>query len=231
MSEPVDYSVNFFSPKTGHAKDNMKLTIFLILIWFFAVFGIQFYMAFNNTPKPEKSYALYKDNFDAVKDASANRQQLQDFSKSILFVLGKNFVVSDAERAELKTALSSVIKRLDASAVAGQDGAVAKAVAAVGLGDTGFDPLLKSQLQFALVETGGTELTNADKLPAIMDKYLIHNSNIFTEMRFLGFPFHYWYTAQFLLILFVVLCLIYAIATDRIHKKHNFDEELEAQEA
>jgi uncharacterized membrane protein len=48
-------------------------------------------------------------------------------------------------------------------------------------------------------------------LPDIMKFYLTHNQSKLTDTRFLGFPFHYFYTAVFLLILFVVLCIVYNI--------------------
>ncbi|RKX20065.1 MAG: hypothetical protein DRP35_06675 [Candidatus Zixiibacteriota bacterium] len=43
-------------------------------------------------------------------------------------------------------------------------------------------------------------------------------------MRFLGFPFHYFYTAVFLLVLFVGLCWIFCFQTDRIYKKLGIEE-------
>ena len=57
-----------------------------------------------------------------------------------------------------------------------------------------------------------------------MDLYLIHNSSPL-NFKFIGFPFHYWYTAQFLLILFVLLCLIYAVIIEKVNKKHEFPED------
>ena len=36
-----------------------------------------------------------------------------------------------------------------------------------------------------------------------LDLYLVHNQSVLTDLKFLGFPFHYFYTAVFLLILFV----------------------------
>ncbi|HJZ39585.1 MAG TPA: hypothetical protein VJ203_04410 [Bacteroidales bacterium] len=48
-------------------------------------------------------------------------------------------------------------------------------------------------------------------LPGIMKFYLTHNQSKLTDTRFLGFPFHYFYTAVFLLILFIALCIVYNI--------------------
>jgi uncharacterized membrane protein len=48
-----------------------------------------------------------------------------------------------------------------------------------------------------------------NRLPDIMKLYLTHNQSVLTDTKFLGFPFHYFYTAVFLLVLFVVLCIVY----------------------
>jgi uncharacterized membrane protein len=48
-----------------------------------------------------------------------------------------------------------------------------------------------------------------DRLPDLMKLYLTHNQSVLTDTKFLGFPFHYFYTAVFLLVLFVTLCIVY----------------------
>ncbi len=48
-----------------------------------------------------------------------------------------------------------------------------------------------------------------DRLPGLMKLYMTHNQSALTDTTFLGFPFHYFYTAVFLLVLFVVLCIVY----------------------
>lgn len=62
------------------------------------------------------------------------------------------------------------------------------------------------------------------ELPGIMQLYLTHYQSVLTDTIFLGFPFHYWYTAEFLLILFVLLCLVYCIRIERLHKKLGIEE-------
>ncbi|HOY33337.1 MAG TPA: DUF4212 domain-containing protein [Bacteroidales bacterium] len=62
-------------------------------------------------------------------------------------------------------------------------------------------------------------------LPQIMSLYLTHNRSFLTDTKFLGFPFHYFYTAVFLLILFVILCLIYSFRIQQIQKKYSIIEE------
>ena len=57
-----------------------------------------------------------------------------------------------------------------------------------------------------------------------MGLYLIHNRSVLTDTRFLGFPFHYFYTAVFLLILFVGLTWLYCVRTDMFNKKYGIED-------
>jgi putative solute:sodium symporter small subunit len=57
-----------------------------------------------------------------------------------------------------------------------------------------------------------------------MSLYLIHNQSALTDTKFLGFPFHYFYTAVFLLILFVGLCWLYCVRTDIFNKKYGIED-------
>ncbi len=78
-------------------------------------------------------------------------------------------------------------------------------------------------IAFNLLPVDVEQLSNEqlEKIPAIMKTYLVHNQSALTDAKFLGFPFHYFYTAEFLLILFVVLCLVYSLMIDRLQKKLN----------
>jgi len=58
----------------------------------------------------------------------------------------------------------------------------------------------------------------------VMTLYLTHNQSFLTDFRFLGFPFHYFYTAVFLLVLFVFLCVIYAYRIQHLHRKYGMEE-------
>ena len=77
---------------------------------------------------------------------------------------------------------------------------------------------LKPDLLNPLDETKQAQLSD------VMNLYLVHNQSFLTDARFIGFPFHYWYTAEFLLILFVFLCWLYCVRIDRINKKLNIQE-------
>lgn len=76
-------------------------------------------------------------------------------------------------------------------------------------------------LPYCLIgENEALSAENKEALPIIMKKYLIHNQSVLTDTKFLGFPFHYFYTAELLLILFVLLCLIYSYRIEALDKKY-----------
>jgi putative solute:sodium symporter small subunit len=61
------------------------------------------------------------------------------------------------------------------------------------------------------------------QIPVLMKKYLVHNQSFLTDTKFLGFPFHYFYTAVFLLILFVLICFTYCLMLEKINKKYQVE--------
>lgn len=67
-------------------------------------------------------------------------------------------------------------------------------------------------------------LETKNQLHSIMSFYLIHNQSFLTDTKFLGFPFHYFYTAVFLLIFFIFLCWLYCIRIQSLHKKLGIED-------
>ncbi len=61
-------------------------------------------------------------------------------------------------------------------------------------------------------------------LPGVMKFYLTHYQSVLTDTKFLGFPFHYFYTAVFLLVLFIVLCIVYNVLVEWRLKKEGVVE-------
>lgn len=41
-----------------------------------------------------------------------------------------------------------------------------------------------------------------------------------TRARFIGFPFHYWFTGQFSIAMFVVLCVVFSKRIEKIYDKY-----------
>jgi putative solute:sodium symporter small subunit len=93
---------------------------------------------------------------------------------------------------------------------------------------TGFTPGgLESVILVSSLKAGPpASLSSAElkSLPAVMKLYLTHNQSFLTDFKFLGFPFHYFYTAVFLLILFVSLCLFYNLRLDRRMRIEKIEE-------
>jgi putative solute:sodium symporter small subunit len=101
------------------------------------------------------------------------------------------------------------------------------AASTLGLETAGYDKIMIDLLPTSLIKLTDFSFPEEAKLelPNIMELYLVHNQSFLTDFVFLGFPFHYWYTAQFLLIMFVVLCVVYASSIEKANKKYNFIEE------
>lgn len=213
--ESVEYKVNLFRPKTDHAKANSIIIISMVTIWAVAVFGFQFLLKAIEKPTKEKSLIVFEQVWDNVIAETGTTSEKQTFSKSLLAVLGKS--VKKEDRAILVEALNWSIYSLSPELTK------ADASAMLGVSDESLEAkLLQIELSETRVDTLSPGLN--DKLQNIMSLYLTHNQSALTDTRFLGFPFHYWYTAEFLLILFVLLCLTYCVLIGRIHKKYQIME-------
>jgi len=229
MTEHEKYEVNFFKPLSEHAKANTKLISRLAIIWAVAVFGFHFLLIIVTTPTPEQTLNDFNSVWpQVVDDTSAPVESKQLFAKSILMVLGKNIAVKDNHKTVLKDALSWSVYNMQPDSIKPfYKSEPNNAAMTIGLGAEGFDKIMRDLLPSSLVKVANSSLSNDSKkaLPEIMNLYLIHNQSFLTDFKFLGFPFHYWYTAQFLLILFVLLCLYYALSIDRMNKEYDFVEE------
>ena len=209
MSEQRDFNVNFFKPKSEAEKANTKLISILVVIWAVAVFGFQFLLIGIQKPVEEQTLTDFRELWPKVQQAPAE-SELQSLARVLLSTLGKNTTVKEQDRELMKEALAVTVNLREPGTRTAED-----AAQAIGLGADGFDPLLKDQLDYHYASTGTMNYSGIKGLPETMEKYLIHNRSILTDSSFLGFPLHYFYTAQFLLILFIVLCLIYAKAVDK----------------
>lgn len=48
----------------------------------------------------------------------------------------------------------------------------------------------------------------------------VSGASFLTETQFLGFPFHYWYSSQFLIALFIGLCYVYCKFIDKLESEY-----------
>ncbi len=241
MNEPENgYHISLFKPTTERARFNRNLVIWLASIWFVAIFGFQIALRILQKPTPEASYIAFENVWPDVRNGTASEVQLQEFGFSVLSVLGKVAIDAD-ERAILDNAISWTVYevcpdsmrqryvyyisefealRNQISNISEPNYVAAKKMLSGKispmLGLAGSDPRTII-LPLELTANNITALTDetVNKLPPTMEKYLIHNQSVLTDKRFLGFPFHYFYTAVFLLILFVGLCLVYCLRSDR----------------
>ena len=247
MEEQKDYRISFFKPTTPFSKTNRNLVITLVLIWAIAVFGFQILLRVMEKPTPEKTLITFEKVWGNIENGSASTEEKIEFANSVLMVLGKSTLAWKPEkRAVLDNALSWAVYDLmsgdslrstfitevadiekqyaeltdlqDPNYLSAKVGIINKVAPILGLEVYSLKAkLLPLELRSADLEEFKTE--NKEKLPGIMSLYLTHNQSVLTDTVFLGFPFHYFYTAIFLLVLFVVLCWIYSFKIDSLHRK------------
>lgn len=243
--ENNDYKLSFFRPTTKKALKNRNMAVWLILIWATAVFGFQILLKVMGKPVPEDTYIKYEEVWSNIENENATDQELCIFAKSVLQVLGKVYI-----KGEYKHALSNAFswaafhyagdnsgelleliqyfedQNNDSQNILDEDYIIARnelqkyVKSMLDINET--DPRqiaipfsLKSDLVYEFTDKNKELTTQA------MSKYLIHNRSVLTEAKFLGFPFHYFYTAVFLLILFIGLCWLYCFITDKRELKEN----------
>ncbi|NBC84141.1 MAG: DUF4212 domain-containing protein [Bacteroidetes bacterium] len=225
---------------------NRNMVIWLVSIWFVAVFGFQFLLRILEEPTPQPAYLSFQQVWEPVLHQEAETAQLQTFGQSILSVLGK-IAIQPEDKKVLDQALSHTVYTLtpdslqsdltaqvrefektvatsknisDPAYLAQRDALIGEIASVVGLDENN---VLRTIIPYSLRADNIESLnkTTIDRLPDVMGKYLIHNRSVLTDTRFLGFPFHYFYTAFFLLILFVGLCWLYCVKTDQRNAKLN----------
>ena len=234
MSISEQYDVNFFRPKSEHAKTNRTLILTLAIIWAVGVFGFQILLMIFNQPTPEETFTNFNSSYPSVvDDNNVNDETKIEFAKSLLMVLGKNIAVSDEHKIILKKSFTWVAANLQPDSIRSvftqdpTDNMNDLVSNSLKLQSAGFDKIMIDLIPSSLVKLEGTTFPEEYKaqLPGIMELYLVHNRSFLTDFNFIGFPFHYWYTAQFLLIMFVLLCVVYAFSIEKANKKYDFVEE------
>jgi len=242
-----DYHISFFKPTTDSARRNRNMVVQLVLIWAVAIFGFQFLLKILEKPTPEPSLGIFENNWPAVEQGKASSMELQASSQAVLSVLGKVAIQPD-HRQMLHDALSSMawqlalekeelkahvaeFENLAASAGHIADEAYLKKkseLIPILAGIFGLEPVdVRTKIAPLEIKSSMMESFDAagkEQIGGIMSLYLTHNQSFLTDARFLGFPFHYFYTAIFLLILFVGLCWLYCIRTDQFNKKYGIED-------
>jgi len=245
MPVSENYDVNFFKHGSKFFKAKRRLIVTLFIIWLVAVFGFQVLLIILQKPKTEAVY----DSQLVMKFINSNAvstEEKQKFSRLILSVLGKNIVLKPQHKQLLKETLSNTVYSLfsDKSKYVVNSSPLSKevfklAIDAIGLKPDeittdikgkkfySFDKIMSEFLAVSLVNVSTERISekNAKQLDAVLKLYLTHNQSGLTDFTFLGFPFHYFYTAIFLLVMFVLMCIIYSLWHDRAVKKFNINED------
>jgi len=243
-SSSEGYHISFFKPTTARARHNRNMVIWLASIWFIAIFGFQIILRIIEKPVPQAAYVSFELAWSNIDKGSHTEEDLQELAKSCLAVFGKINVTPEAKTV-LEDAFSWCVYKLSRENT--QPDLINEIVnfkevsANIStLDDTKYkqlksslsariSPLLdisaydvrRNIIPFALEAEGMGDLNTGTRqnLQDIMELYLIHNQSVLTDSRFLGFPFHYFYTAVFLLILFIGLCWIYCVRIDSSNKR------------
>lgn len=244
MNQENNFKISFFKPTTARALHNRNMVLWLISIWAIAIFGFQIALRVIEKPTPEPELLAFEKVWENVKNRVATQAEIETFAKSTCHVAGKVFIAANhkvalgnaiswatmqlADSAQ-KIALLDAIKKFETAAkkavtVSDVDYVEAKkelkAIAQQIIGLNANDPIADI-LPFELNSSSCDEIS-ADNMTIIeecMPLYTIHNRSVLTDTTFIGFPFHYFYTAVFLLILFIGLCLAYCLRVDAYNKR------------
>lgn len=245
-----DYHFSFFKPSTPQARTNRNMVIQFLVIWAVAIFGFQILLRVMEEPTPEPAHTAYSQVWENVQTGEASPQEMQIFAQSTLSVICKIMIAEDAKpvlrncfsyaisqltpdslRAELsaKIATFEVLVADDSTDVSDANYMAQKASLSANLGPVlGLIDLdVRSKilpLEVKSAQMAQLSPETIEALPSIMDKYLIHNRSVLTDTKFLGFPFHYFYNAIFLLVLFVGICWLYCFRIDQINAKYNIED-------
>ncbi len=235
MDSSKSWNVNFFKPSTPFLKENIRAIIIGLIIWAVAVYGFQILLKILEKPTPEEGYAVYEKIYPKLKQGVATLEEKRSIAKVYLSLVGKAIPLQ--HNGDLKNVFTATVydilpedqkeKLIETAAQIENDRKIELGFVVDAL-DIKDETALKGALPYALspISPGATDLVNPE-IQKIMDKYLVHNQSVLTDTIFLGFPFHYFYTALFLLTLFVLICLIYCYVIDGIMKKYDMESTFE----
>lgn len=249
--EREEYRISFFRPTTQQARNNRNLIVKLFVLWAVAIFGFQILLKIIEKPVPEEALISFAAAWEEIETDSASSFDYKAAGQSMVQVMGKITLLPDEYDAlkdgvgwilyrllpetelidlqedvrylnELKTQITSLRHE---GYLQTKEAIISKAAPALGIGET----TLLAQLLAIGIDDDMRELSEDHKsrVPDIMSLYLTHNRSVLTDTVFLGFPFHYFYTAVFLLVFFIGLCWVYCYRTDKLHAKLNFLEQID----
>jgi len=238
-----EYHVNFFRPTTPNARRNRSMILWLLSIWVIAIFGFQVVLKVLGKPTPEQALVEFNAVYEPVNTGTANQEQYRIFSRAVLQGLGKIYLAPEYNAAlsnAFSYSLFHLVGEQNQELIQSIDAFAEMQRVSENITDAGYlsfraqlESLVKTLLElqpndprivaapFALNPELAVEFTpeNQKLTQEAMTLYMTHNRSFLTDTKFLGFPFHYFYTAVFLLLLFVGLCVIYCIKADKDEAK------------
>ncbi len=228
------YTFNFFKPNSEYAKSDARLITSILIVWFLAVFGFHTLMKAIEEPVPEPQLVVFEEAWPNVMDRTATKQELRDVTKAHLNLLSRH--VSLRSHKEFKLSLTYMVFRilprkerrafvaLTKKDLSERKAGAHKLATSIGLEK---NSILAQILPYGLVPFNGKRVSSdvLKTVPPIMKKNMVHYRSVLTDTKFLGFPFHYFYTSIFLLVLFIGLCWIYCKEFDKIAKTCKIKEE------
>jgi putative solute:sodium symporter small subunit len=249
MNEKNQFHISLFKPTTEQARKNRNIILVLVSIWAIGVFGFHFLLRAIEKPTPEPVLIAFNEVWENVKAEDANKTEMQIFVRSALQVTGKVFIkpehrvaldngitwatfqlADSAQKIALTDALQAFEKSASQVEVLSDNDYISKrntlaALAMVPLELKSSD-LLSKFIALELRSKLTNEFTAENKaiVEQAMPLYTIHNQSVLTDTKFLGFPFHYFYSAVFLLILFIGICWFYSYKTDKMNKRLQISE-------
>ena len=225
------------------------MVIQFVLIWAIAIFGFQILLKILEKPTPEPAYIVYETYWGDIQAGNIELTNLQNVGQSALSVLGK-VAIEPEYRQALDNAVSWMAWNIADSTqkqrliVAVKEFEDIASVTEVITDDlyvgqkNQLIPILQEifnlhpndvrgkiaalEVKSSLMRSFNTESRKI--FEEAMELYLIHNRSVLTDTKFLGFPFHYFYTAVFLLILFVGITWLYCVRTDMFNKKYGIED-------
>ncbi len=235
MEVSAKYDINFFTPHTPFLKDATRLIWIGMTIWFLATYGFHILLKVIEKPTPEAGYMVYEKVYPKLTQGTASQDEYLGISKVYLSLVGKSVALQ--KNSALKNAFTATMHEALPTGQKDQLLAAATEAAKNKNVDVGFiakalgvdnNAAMKAAIPYALtpIDAGSKAMTSPE-IPAIMDKFLIHNQSVLTDTIVLGFPFHYLYSALFLLTLFVLICLVYCKAIDKVMKKYDLEQTFE----
>jgi len=231
MDNSTKYDINFFTPHTPFLKDATRLIWIGMVIWFVVTYGFQFLLKAIETPTPEKGYLVYEKVYPKLTQGTATHEELVQMGGVYLGLIGKSVALQ--KNAALKNAFTSTInailpeneKEQLVAAAADKKADISFIATALGVSS---NEALKAAIPYALapVDASANAMISPE-IPKLMDKFLIHNQSVLTDTITLGFPFHYLFTALITLTTFVLICLVYCRAIDKVMKKYDLEQTFE----